>query len=211
MFIVQLNLPAPSQSVLDQIKTFANSAQFDPDNKRWLDEFHHGAVNSALISLGQVDPAINDQMIQEFQTFFPQHKIKSSIGIMKNGSGRPACLPPHTDRGRTLGINYYVDLGGDQVETVFYNESRSAQTVAANIPLDQTGEVLERAVLDHGWYAFRANYCHSVENIQTTRIFTTLRILPTESGTLDGAEFVSNVSDYDLDSLIKDYPQLIKE
>ena len=209
MFIVQLNLPAPSQSVLDQIRKFANSAQFNPDNKRWLDEFHNGAVNSAQTALGQVDPAINNQLVQEFQKFFPKHKIKSSVGIMSNHSPQPACLPPHVDRGRTLGINYYVELGGDQVETVIYSQAKSAQTTAANIPIDQTGDIVSASVLGHHWYAFRANHCHSVENIQTTRIFATLRLLPLDYDSTRDADFVSNVSDYDLDCFLKDYPELV--
>ena len=199
---VKLNLPAPSDPIIKQIKKFTNSVQYNADSKRWLEEFHSNRVNVALHSLGNTDTEINRQMVDEFQKFFPKHRILSTICIMKSDGINLASLPSHIDRGRALGINYFVELGGEQVETIFYNLSKNTQaTSATNIVQEETGGVHTRAKFDQGWYAFRANQCHSVENIQNSRIFTTLRILTGDSDT---------EVDYTLGALIKDYPELIK-
>ena len=198
----KLNLPPPSDSIIEQIKKFTDAVQYNADSKRWLEEFHSNRINVALHSLGNNDTEINRQMVDQFQKFFPKHRILSTICVMKNNSTNLACLPSHIDRGRALGINYFVELGGDQVETVFYNLSKTTQaTVATNVVQEETGGVHSRVIFDQGWYAFKANQCHSVENIQSSRIFTTIRILTSNSNT---------EVDYTLDCLIKDYPELIK-
>jgi hypothetical protein len=141
-------------------------------------------------------------MVLEFQKFFPKHTITSTVCIMKNVSAKPACLPPHIDRGRALGINYFVELGGDHVETIFYNFKTPAKELeSSNIPFDQTGGIKTKTVFTQGWHAFAADQCHAVANIETTRIFTTIRILTSDTDT---------EVNYNLDCLIKDYPELIE-
>jgi hypothetical protein len=197
----KLNLPPPSDSIINQIRQFADAVQYNTDSKRWLEEFHSGRVAVALHSLGNTDAEISRQMIDQFQPFFPKHRILSTICVVKNADEHSSCLPSHIDRGRALGINYFIELGGDQVETVFYNLSKDTQAESAtNIVQEQTGGVHSQVRFDQGWYGFRANQCHSVENIQTTRIFTTIRILTGDSNT---------EVDYTLDNLINDYENLI--
>jgi hypothetical protein len=201
MMHVKLNLPPPSDSLIDQIKEWANSVQFNHDNKRWLEEFHNGAITAPLHLLGVKDKNITEQMILEFQKFFPKHTITSTVCIMKSVDNIPSCLPPHIDRGRALGINYFVDLGGNQVETIFYNFRKSAKAhESSNIQFDKTGGVDTKTVFTQGWHAFAADQCHAVDNITNTRIFTTIRILTSDAET---------EVDYNLNRLIKDYPELI--
>ena len=203
MIHVELNLPAPSSSIIEQINNWANTVQFNADNKRWLEEFHNGAITAPLHLLGVKDKNITEQMILEFQKFFPKHRITSTVCIMKNIDNTPSCMPPHIDRGRALAINYFVDLGGDQVETIFYNFKKSVKdSESSNIQFDQTGGVNTKTVFTRGWHAFAADQCHAVDNIITTRIFTTIRILTSDAET---------EVNYNLDCLIKDYPELIKE
>lgn len=200
---VRLNLPSPSNSLIDQVIQYAKSVQFDVDGKRWLEEFHNGAITAALHTRGgNFNVDINRQINQEFQQFFPKHKFTSSVGIFKNNSDHAACLPPHIDQKRALGINYFVDLGGDQVETIFYNFSATTPPdKAINVKLNETGGILNKVRFDQGWYAFRTSQCHSVENIKTTRIYISIKIL-------NGNNEID--ADYDFDSFLNDYPELIK-
>jgi len=199
---VKLNLPPPSNAVIEQIKAWANSVQFDPSKKQWLEQFHNGAITAPLHLLGVKDKIISEQMILEFQKFFPKHTITSTVCIMKSHDNIPSCLPPHIDRGRALGINYFVELGGDRVETIFYNFTKQAKdSEASNIPFDQTGGIRTKTVFTQGWHAFAADQCHAVDNLTATRIFTTIRILTSDAET---------EVNYNLDSFIKDYPELVE-
>jgi hypothetical protein len=202
---VTLNLPAPSTTLINLISEYVNNTQLDIDNKRWLDEFHNNKINSVLHLFQEPPDLVKNQSIAEYQLFFPKHTITSTIGIMKNISGTIGCLPPHIDRKRALAINYYVDLGGDSVETVFYNLTLAIRGLAYNIPYDETGGVVAKEIFKSGWHAYDVNQCHSVENIETTRVLLTILLTGNSNGVDNEVAF-----NYSLDCLIKDYPELIK-
>lgn len=194
MFLVErLNLPDPSPELIRQFRDAAAQVYLDPDNKRWLDEFYDNQINSALhrfCPLPELDQALRDQ----YQTYFPKHRIDCWAGIMRPANNEPACLPPHVDRGRTLAINYVVDHGGDLVSTLLYDQILDVTDQSTNLRYDQV-QVVEHHVLGQGWMAYNVNRCHSVERIQGTRLIMIIR--------LDTPN-----KDYDLDHLRQDYADL---
>ena len=198
--IVELTLPDPSATLIDLIRRTALIMPVNPANKRWLDEFYNNEINSALHLFGHFDETVNKQIVAEYQNFFPKHTIKSGISIMQNNTtDSTACQPPHADRLRKLAINRYIDLGGDQVETVFYNAHAPTQeTTASNFLYKDTGGFNNKTIFPIGWYAYNVNQIHSVENLKTTRIFFSIK-------------FVGLEATYDIEQLLKDYPELIKQ
>ena len=191
--VAQLHLPAPSQEFLDQFRDCVNALPLKLENKQWLDQFHSNQINSALHLFTPV-PELDLALRQEFQKYFHRHQIDCWAGIMTPGSVAPACLPPHSDRGRALAINYYVDLGGDHVTTVFYDRVEPTLDQSTNVPYDQV-QAVDHRVFGTDWYAYNVNRCHSVEHIESQRAVLIIRL-----STQDPA--------YDLDNLKQDYPEL---
>ena len=110
-------------------------------------------------------------------------------------------MPPHIDRGRSLAINYFVDLGGEQVQTIFYSVTAPVHPdKSINVRLNETGAVLDKVIFKPGWHAFRTDHCHCVENIETTRIYIAIKILNSNHN-------IDN--NYSFDNFLNDYPELI--
>ena len=192
-------MPAPSQELITAAKNYADSYVFDPDKKRWLDEFHNNKINSALHC--SITPEfLTQSLVKEFQCFFPQRKIIGMFLLMKNTKDVPACLPPHCDRSRAFGINYFVTLGGNNVRTVFYNRVESIVGVATNVSYTEITPV-EEYVAEQGWYGYKVNRCHSVENIEHTRLCIAIRLIRSESD--NDMDF-----EYTLEDFERDYPHL---
>lgn len=198
----KLNLPEPSHELLEMIKKDAFIAPINPDNKRWLDEFHNGTINSALHLFYDAGEYINNRLREEFQQFFPNHKLRMIIGIMQGTVDQPTCHPPHIDRARALAVNYYIELGGEEVTTVFYNLVQPIRGESYNIRYDQTNGCYSQTIFNKGWYAYDVTRCHSVENLQGTRLFFAIRLI--SDSTQDTDHY------YSLKDLLQEYPKLIK-
>jgi hypothetical protein len=197
--VIRINLPRPSGNLISTVKQFADSFVCDPDKKRWLDEFHHNKINSVLHHFDS--PNFLTQLIrQEYQQFFPHHVIGGMMGIMKNAKDTPACLPPHCDRSRAVGLNYFIDLGGNDVKTVFYDRVETIVGVGINIPYEEITPVEEHQ-FEQSWYCYNVNRCHSVENIESTRLFIAIRLVRPELDT--GMDF-----EYSMNDFKQDYPEL---
>lgn len=201
--VIKLNLPAPSSELINTIQNYADSFVFDPDKKRWVDEFHDNTVNSVLHYFDSPD-FLNQLIREEFQKFFPQHKIGSVIGIMKNAEDTPACLTPHCDRGRAMAITYFITLGGNNVSTVFYNRVETIGTVSTNLRYNEVSPVEDYVAEQDQWYCYSVNRCHSVENITSTRLFIAIRLVRSGLGT--EVDFEYTMSDFRLD-----YPELVQK
>jgi len=197
--VIKIDLPHPSQQLIATVQEYADLYQCDPDKKRWLDEFHDNKINSVLHHFDSPD-FLTQLVREEFQQFFPKHRIGGMMGIMKNVKDIPACLPPHCDRSRAVGLNYFITLGGSQVRTVFYDRVEPIVGVGRNIPYAEITPV-EQHIFSQSWYCYTVNRCHSVENIESTRLFMAIRLVRPE---LDNdMDFEYTQSDF-----IKDYPHL---
>jgi hypothetical protein len=198
--VIKINLPAPSSNLIAIVQDYVDTVEFDADKKRWLDEFHNNEINSTLHHY--VSPEFLTEPIQkEFQQFFPGHKISGMIGLMKNETDTPGCAPPHCDRSRGVGLNYFISLGGTNVETVFYDREEAIVGVATNILYSELSPI-ETVVAEQSWYCYNVSRAHSVENIQSTRLFMAIRLVR--------SELTSDLDfEYNMDDFLRDYPYLI--
>jgi hypothetical protein len=197
--VIKINLPQPSTLLIDTVKEYVSEFQCDPDKKRWLDEFHDNKINSVLHHFDSPD-FLTQLVRKEFQHLFPKHRIGGMLGVMKNIKDTPACLPPHCDRSRAVGLNYFITLGGDQVRTVFYDRVEPIVGVGRNIPYAEIAPV-EQHIFNQSWYCYTVNRCHSVENIESTRLFMAIRLVRPELS--DDMDF-----EYTLTDFLNDYPDL---
>ena len=190
---VCLRLPPPSDGLLIKVKDYGNSLELPMDNKHWLDEFHNNRINSVLASY-TIPDTLHHTLNNEYQQYFSKHEISGIVGIMKNIKSIPACCAPHTDSRRALAINYYIELGGTNVRTVFYNTILNINGTATNIQYNDISPI-EEHTFQHNWYAFDVNRCHSVENIESERLFLAI--------------YLNADLNYNLENFQKDYPELI--
>lgn len=199
--VFRINLPLPSPELISTVQNYASSIAFDPDKKRWLDEFHSNTINSSLHHFDS--PEFLTQLIrQEYQHIFPKHKLGGMIGIMSNANDTPACLPPHCDRGRAVGLNYFITLGGSDVQTVLYDREETIVGVAKNISYSEITPIETQIFDQDSWFCFNTSRYHSVENLESTRLFIAIRLVR--------AELTAEVDfDYTLSDFLDDYPQYI--
>lgn len=173
--VIKICLPKPSSEMILNVKNRAQDLVCDPDKKRWMDEFHHNKINAVLHHFDS--PEWLTELVQkEYQKFFPRHRIGGMLGIMTNAGTVPACLPPHCDRSRAVGLNYFIELGGSQVRTVFYDRVEKIVGVGKNLSYDQL-TAIEEHVFEQNWYCYNVNRYHSVENIESTRLFLAIRLV----------------------------------
>ena len=76
-------------------------------------------------------------------------------------------------------MNYYFELGGDNVRTVFYKQKQSDvypddPTVGSTADYEMLDVHGEYATHTNEWYALNVGHYHSVENIETTRIILSI-------------------------------------
>lgn len=196
--VITLNLPNPSPALLEELHITARTMEPDPGAGRWLNDFYSGEINSVDQLFPFVDSDLNSKLQSEYSMWF-KHPVTFVLGVMRSPDSNPACLPPHIDRGRALAINYYFDLGGDQVTTVFYDYEDVTQTDTAKNLLYQDLNVVETQVFKtNTWYAYDVNRAHSVEDIVSSRYFFSIVI-------------ASDTANYKLRDFISDYPNLIIE
>ena len=172
--VYQLDLPAPSTELMSEVKKFVAESILNPDNKNWLDQFHN--FNNSALHLFTLVDTIAPMVQREFGSYFSNTEIMGLIGIMKNSDTmKPACQPPHIDRYRALAINYYIELGGNDVQTSFYNlENITQSSQAQNFQYSQVSKIGHCIFDKNTWYAYNVSQCHSIENLLTTRYFLAL-------------------------------------
>lgn len=170
--IFQLNLPCPSEKLITLVTDIVANTKLNIDGKYWLDHQHQ--IDNSAEHLFFIEPSLDSLIQEEFGSFFNCH-IGGVIGIMKNNCDTPyAVQPPHVDRGRALAINCYINLGGANVTTSFYdltevtNPHESKNYSYQEVKNKKLGSVVFK---ENQWYAFDVCRCHSIENIESSRYF----------------------------------------
>ena len=171
MLLFRYNLPKPSEELQDLIKKAARETPLEPSSYRY-----HQSVQPKHINVVESKFFLHEEIARlgklEFQPFF-KLEIIPVVGIIKNTSDKPtACFPPHSDRIRCLGINYYVELGGDNVTTLFYNKVDAPdENQGGNVISYEDAPKIIKSVnfKNEEWYVLHARQYHSVENVETIR------------------------------------------
>lgn len=170
--VVQLNLPSPSLHLVSHLSNIIKETNLDISGKYWLDEQQQ--INNSAEHLFFARESFDVLVQEEYAKVF-NRPVGGLIGVMRNnGKTQYAVQPPHIDRGRALAINYYVELGGDNITTTFYDcVEDSSPTESKNFTYSEINNKKLGSVIfsNRHWYAFDVCRCHSIENIQTTRYF----------------------------------------
>lgn len=183
----KLDLPAPSLEIIKAFKNWEKNVELLDSSRAWLNEFHNNTTNSVLHWFGVI-PELDTCLQSQYQKYF-NTKIVAAGGIMQSWNNSVSCLPPHSDRGRKLAINWYFDLGGE-VDTVFYHELSATTETATNYCYAEVRELERHRFTNDSWYAYEVNRCHSVEGITSRRTF--LSIVLIENPRTYGLEDLSN-------------------
>jgi hypothetical protein len=178
--IYMLDLPKPSKDLIDIAIHYAKKTEINMDTLRWHQSLQNESVNCAYGNFF-INPEISELAIKEFQPFFKK-PIKPIIGaIINTARDKPASYTPHTDRVRSIGINYYVESGGDNVQTVFYTKFRELNDPGGKVlPYEGLTIDCQYKFSTDTWYAMNSTQYHSVENIETIRYIIGLSLHDTE-------------------------------
>jgi hypothetical protein len=184
-----LQLPKPSDNLINLVKEIALSKPLTLGTRGWRNSKQNTKVNSA-----DADFSIDDKITylgkQEFQSFFKE-PMSPIIGIFRNtDTSLPAVYPPHTDRYRSTAINYYIELGGDNVNTVFYDKrDQDDDMIGGNILSYNQLQIKNKYKFETGfWYLLDSKRFHSVENIMTSRIILGLSFVVSADKIIEAVE-----------------------
>ena len=173
-----LNLPKPSDALIELTRKHAYAKPINYDALKWHESIQGPEVNCAPGNFFDV-PEVTLQALKEYQQFF-KHKLYPTIGIITNTKNDiPACYPPHTDRVRTASVNFYIDTGGDNVCTVFYDKHDpiNGKVEGRVLPYSELQPTSQYQFDNSTWYVVNTQQFHSVENILTSRCMLTLSLI----------------------------------
>ncbi len=173
--MIPINLPKPSSNAMAYINYFTqkNLQKKLNNSKDWFNSTQKEKINCASGYLVP-DKIITSLSYEEYIKFFPDEKFDMSIGILQNISiNEPlAFIPPHIDKGRTLGAMFVVDTGGINTTTTFYKSPSDGYTPQQTLMVDynELESTYSIKTLKDQWYLIDVQQFHSVENIETHRI-----------------------------------------
>ena len=192
-----LNLPDPPAALANALVESCKQIPLFEEKRIWVDNFHRNEISIAAHEYGTNDTALAQEILQEiqnvYQKFFPNTQVSAVVGKIKNVLPQPSQSPPHCDRARYVAINYLLELGGPNVNTVFYKESRSNPDLssASNIYYKDVTLDFKTVFPLHKWHAYDVQHYHSVENIVTERYLFSLLLSSNPTFT----EFLQNYTD----------------
>lgn len=181
-----LDLPDPPQSIIDAAyaaledraeQNRVNALKQLPGYGDYQYRTIKAKDGSTFTTAGTHRYAISTEFEDWVREYFQQDPKGCGISIFDNVG--PA-LAPHVDASRNFTIQYLLDLGGDNVETVWYKEKgkdivrpdlRSNFDPSATINSYDRVEEIDRVRLPlHKWGCLHANILHSVENVTGPRL-----------------------------------------
>ena len=169
--ICELNLPPPSKLltnvVLGEYKKQKNNPIFEKIRKE-REDFQN--KNVANLIHKDFNVHIKILALQQYQKYFT-HPINLTFVAFVNTKKITACYPPHTDNYRGLALNYYLNVGGDNVITTYYKEKEESNYNGTHKKYEDV--TIDRQFYERDynkWLAFDTRIFHSIENIETERI-----------------------------------------
>lgn len=173
--MLTLNLPIPSNKLIKMIREVAEARTIDLSVVSWHQQQQPEGINCAFGDFF-TEKSISSHIRSEYQHFFKVDMIPI-IGIIKNTKSVPASYAPHSDRVRHVAINFYIDTGGDDVRTVFYDKTDSIDDLLGGhvLSYDNLPDITHQLTFESNkWYLLPTRQYHSVENIEHTRLILSL-------------------------------------
>lgn len=178
--LTYLDLPLLPINLENTIIEFAKALPPDDIGRAWIEDFHYNKLQSVSVVFGRGHtffPEAIQQQLNDIYGNYITEPLKGLVGNLDNTQNyQYACSAPHCDRHRYVAINYLLQAGGQNVLTRFYKQHRGSDdlTNAANLQIDKLEFDTEFCVPERKWHAYNAQYYHSVENIETTRLMFSL-------------------------------------
>jgi hypothetical protein len=182
------NLPAPSAEIQEYVRNkiteiAALSESAFHDFKNTVTESLYPERNTVLAYEVIDDNEFISMVSAQYQDYFGK-LISATYCSLANLADTPACIGVHNHWRRTLALNFFLELGGSDVRTCFYDfkldsEIELPRTKLSGFYKYQDTTLKEYLVMEpNKWIAFDAKIPHSVENIETTRIYMTIVFAP---------------------------------
>ena len=119
-----------------------------------------------------------DALREQFQPYF-KHEIFPTLIKFNNNTGQDkGNCGPHCDVWRSIGLNYHLQLGGDNVITCTYAQTRkdwsNILTNGENLTYDQVDLLCEHHVPARSWHVLDVQRFHAVHNVEHDRILVSL-------------------------------------
>ena len=171
----RLNLPKPSTELLAVVRELAENRPFDLSVLDWHERQQPKGTNCAYGDFF-TDKSLNSYVEAEYQSFF-NVEVVPIIGIIKNTKTIPASYAPHSDKFRHITANFYIELGGSRVETIFYDKVDPIDDLVGGhiISYDDLPPITDRLMFESNeWYILPTRQYHSVENIENNRLILSL-------------------------------------
>lgn len=183
-----INLPHPTPEMLDAVRRVSEQMSLEPEVKEYLNNFYDRKYNIADFvtyngvrnsNKAFIDLGIVKQIKELYEPIIGEIHPTVSKQVNVNPTTL-ATVGPHCDRKRLVGVNYILDLGGDDVITKVYNETRKD---LSKISEDAENDLFENVTLaaeyklpKNKWICFNPQRYHSVDNIENTRLMLFLLI-----------------------------------
>jgi hypothetical protein len=167
----KLCLPKPSEQIVSLVRSLATARPIDESALAWHKKQQPKDINCVAGEFFP-DTAFAELVLAEYKDFF-NLEVYPLIGVLQNVEVTPACYPPHSDRLRNVAINYYIELGGDDVTTVFYDKTDPIDDKVGGhvLSYDDLPTITNKITFKKNeWYILPSKQYHSVENIETMRI-----------------------------------------
>ena len=172
--MLKVNLPKPSITFLTTIRSVISNEL--PNFEPGYEYLKPGLADSMYFT-----NLISDLGKDEYQNFFAEKLFVFAMIIRPEPWVNSAkkyvrsSYPPHYDFSRTMGINYYIDTGGDNVKTIMYNQTKYDDNAMPQLlKYDQVTVMQEYHTEPNVWYAIDGSRFHSVENIESDRLILSL-------------------------------------
>lgn len=179
--ILYLDIPILPAELEKEIIQFGDQliATVDP----WVENFYQHKIRVAAHHYGKPDTFLNQDIMDklkkiygpyfgnDFVAFIGKLENTYKTGLVEN--------PPHCDKFRYISINYLLGLGGNNVLTCFYNESRKSKLMDKGENAKHEDLTLNYKIRlpKSTWHSFNVQCFHSVENIETSRLILSLVLL----------------------------------
>lgn len=175
--IYTINLPRPSDDLIQMVRKYAFERPINYSAMRWGEDQQPAGTNVAAGEFW-VQPEVASLALQEYQHLFTNALIPA-IGIIHNVKETPASYPPHSDNSRrTVGINFYTDLGGDDVRTIVYDKIDNDPINGHVLSYSELPPILQSVkTTNTEWFTLSTKHYHSIENIKTSRCMLSLSIM----------------------------------
>jgi hypothetical protein len=181
-----LDVPPPSQSIIDAAyDALSNIDDVNRVNKLkqlpGYSEYQYRTITREDGTKFKTAGTHRYWISEEFENWVREHFQQEPIGcgISIFDQVGPS-LAPHVDASRNFVIQYLLDLGGDNVETVWYREKEKdilRPDLRSNFDPEKTinnysqvEEIDRTRFPSNQWVCLNANILHSVENVERPRI-----------------------------------------